>query len=215
MTIRQAATPFELIGGHPALDFHNTITWDAAGPRNDRLAAFADLAAWARASGLVTAAEERALVRQAKEDPMRAAAVLAEARELRAMLHDVLSAAADARAPQPARLATFNAALRGALTTLELTWDEHHFAWRAGAQVTLELLLARLTWSAAQLMTSGNLARLRQCANPECGWLFLDTTRNWSRRWCSMADCGSQAKARAYYQRKRGRSEGGRGTRSR
>jgi predicted RNA-binding Zn ribbon-like protein len=211
-----AATRFDFVGGHPALDFHNTVAWAATGPRNDRLAAFTDLVAWARASGLITQGDARTLVHEAKADPVRASAVLAQARALRAILHDVLTAAAAPRAPHAAHLTAFNAALRGALTTLELTWDADRFAWRAGPRVAIDTLLARLTWSAAQLMTATNLARLRQCANSECGWLFLDTTRNWSRRWCSMAECGSQAKARRYYQRKkRAAQSGGRRARAR
>lgn len=207
MAPASAVEPSDFIGGHPALDFHNTVSWESAGLRNDRLGTFADLARWARAAGLVTAVEAHALERDAEGDPVRAAAVLAEARELRGVLHDILSALAQASAPPAARLAALNAVLRTALPTLALAWDADHFEWRAGDHLALDTLLARLAWSAAQLLTAGNLTRLRQCANPECGWLFLDTTRNWSRRWCSMADCGSRAKARRYYQRKRERAD--------
>src|SRR5690348_6700803 len=78
-----AATQFDFVGGHPALDFHSTIAWAADGPRNDRLAALTDLVAWARASGLIAQADARTLVHEAKADPVRAAAVLAQARALR------------------------------------------------------------------------------------------------------------------------------------
>jgi predicted RNA-binding Zn ribbon-like protein len=66
-------------------------------------------------------------------------------------------------------------------------------------------LLAPVAESAAWLLEQGNLELLRRCENPECVLYFYDITRNGGRRWCSMAACGSRAKAAAYYERQRGR----------
>ena len=77
------------------------------------------------------------------------------------------------------------------------------FAWAAGAPGTpLRRPLWPVLWSAADLLTSDRLARVRSCGDPRCGWLFLDTSRNRSRRWCDMADCGNRAKARRHYARR-------------
>ncbi|HEX5438245.1 MAG TPA: ABATE domain-containing protein, partial [Gemmatimonadaceae bacterium] len=228
-TSRMAEREFQRIGGHPVLDFHNTITWTRAGTTHELLESVADLVAWIRGSGVVTDAEWEQLARDAAHDPERSARTLHQARELRAVLHDLLSAAAAARAPDAERLAEFNGVLRRALALLDVAWEGDGFTWRIAGAMTheraendggprvrgdgammLDVALARVVWSAAQLLTAGNLVRLRQCANADCGWLFLDTTRNWSRRWCSMADCGSRDKARRYYQRKRARTGRGR-----
>jgi predicted RNA-binding Zn ribbon-like protein len=84
------------------------------------------------------------------------------------------------------------------------------FVWDQGHADALDLIVRRVLWATAQLVTSPALARLRQCANRECGWLFLDTTKNNSRRWCSMEECGSRDKARRYYRRSRRRAASGR-----
>jgi predicted RNA-binding Zn ribbon-like protein len=78
------------------------------------------------------------------------------------------------------------------------------FAWDwAGAEDALDQMLWPVVHDAAGLLTSEELDRVGQCDDDRCGWLFLDTSRNRSRRWCSMEDCGNRAKARRYYERKR------------
>ena len=75
-----------------------------------------------------------------------------------------------------------------------------------------KLDLDRVTWwvarSAAELMTSPDLPFVRECASYDCGWLFMDTTKNRSRRWCDMSTCGNRAKGRRHYERKRAASRG-------
>jgi predicted RNA-binding Zn ribbon-like protein len=69
-------------------------------------------------------------------------------------------------------------------------------------------LLAPVLWSAADLLGAGRLARMRQCANPDCGWLFLDRSKSGNRRWCSMSACGNRAKAHRHYQREKSKPRG-------
>jgi predicted RNA-binding Zn ribbon-like protein len=68
----------------------------------------------------------------------------------------------------------------------------------------LDRMLWPVAWSAASLLTSADIGLVRRCASPRCGWLFLDRSRNRSRRWCDMKGCGNAAKARRYYARRRG-----------
>ena len=72
-----------------------------------------------------------------------------------------------------------------------------------GTAAVLDAVLWHVARSAAELLTSGDLGRVRGCASEECGWVFLDTTRNRSRRWCDMKECGNREKARRFYQRSR------------
>jgi predicted RNA-binding Zn ribbon-like protein len=66
----------------------------------------------------------------------------------------------------------------------------------------LDWILNPLIRSAADLLVSDELKRVKRCGDPACGWLFLDTSRNKSRRWCDMSDCGNRAKASRFYKKK-------------
>lgn len=191
-----------------ALSFNNTVAWEAGGPTNDRLETFPDLLKWAGQTDLLTPVELTALQDRATGEPWSAATALAQTRELRAVLHQILAALARHQEPEPIALRAFSQALRGAAGQLVLTWREGRLTWRHQGEVAPETIVHRIAWAAAQFITSSQLARLGLCANPECGWMFLDSTRNHSRRWCSMQDCGSRAKARRYYRRRKAKTGG-------
>jgi predicted RNA-binding Zn ribbon-like protein len=74
------------------------------------------------------------------------------------------------------------------------------WAWRLEPVPDLRLPLLHVALSAAELLTSPQLPRVKACPLPEggCGWLFLDETKNGTRRWCSMAHCGARAKNRRF-----------------
>ncbi|MBN1859137.1 CGNR zinc finger domain-containing protein [Candidatus Bipolaricaulota bacterium] len=87
--------------------------------------------------------------------------------------------------------------------------SEERFQWGwSDAEDQLEWPVWILARSAADLLTSDERDRVRRCAGPDCGWLFVDISRNHSRRWCDMADCGNRAKARRSYARKRQAAQG-------
>jgi predicted RNA-binding Zn ribbon-like protein len=193
-----------------AIAFNNTAAWESGGPVNDRLGGFAELVEWAKASGLLRAGEAEAIRRREGKEPWRTAAVLAQARELRAVGHEILSALARAKPPARTALRAFNQALALGTPSLGLEVRGGRLGWSHAGDLAPETILHRLGWSVALFLTSPELDRLRLCANAECGWLFLDTTKNRSRRWCSMAECGSRAKARRHYARKKAKAVAGR-----
>ena len=80
------------------------------------------------------------------------------------------------------------------------TADGFAWAW-SDEQAALDPMLWRIARSAADLLTSGELGRVRECADEVCGWVFLDMSKNQSRRWCDMKECGNQAKSRRHYER--------------
>jgi predicted RNA-binding Zn ribbon-like protein len=199
-----SAGPFELSGGALCLDFANT--WgDRGRPETDQLADYRALLAFARQTGGADAATAARLARHAAAQPTAAAVALAGARGLRETLARLFAAKARGRATAAADVARFNAALAEALPHLRLAARGGGFAWTWDART--DDLLAPL-WpvlrSAAELLASDDLARVRQCDGAACTWLFLDNSRNRSRRWCSMASCGNRAKARRHYRRSRG-----------
>ena len=130
------------------------------------------------------------------------ATLLRRARTLRESIFRIFAAVAARRHSSPADLAVLNAELPRALGSLRILAAGAGFSW-AAAVPGPERLLAAVARSAADLLTSRDAGAVRECAAPGCRWLFLDRSRNRSRRWCDMKVCGNRAKARRHYRRVR------------
>lgn len=192
-----------LLAGTRCLDFANTVEPRAprghgAQPR-DYLTTYADLLSWATHAELLTVAAAVLLHRLAQANPSAAAATLREATGLREAIYRVFLAVAEDRSPDRADLDHLAHAYAKALThttlvaraaSFELSWVDDPDA--------LDRPLWPLAHSAVELLTRGDAARIKGCPTAEdgCGWLFYDTSKNRSRRWCSMRDCGTNAKER-------------------
>lgn len=178
----------------------------ALGPLDRWAASYSDLVAWSRERGLLTPGEADTLDAEAARRPADAAATLARAAALRAALYGILATVAAGGKPEPADLATLNGELARASAALRVVARPGGFAW---AWATGETALDRPVWplarAAAELLVEGDLDRVRECAADDCHWLFIDRSKNRSRRWCDMGDCGNRAKARRYYARNRTR----------
>jgi predicted RNA-binding Zn ribbon-like protein len=195
---------FELDGGNPCLDFANTVSDRPAPLPRERLKSYGDLVAWGQQAGLVDRAEARHLLAEGERRPEEAAAVLRQARLLREALFRIVSAFAASRLPAEHDLHALNAALPGALAHLRLAPAGRGltFSW-ARDPGALDSMLWPVVRSAAELLASEDLRAVRECAADTCGWLFLDRSKNQSRRWCDMKVCGNRSKARRHYARKR------------
>jgi predicted RNA-binding Zn ribbon-like protein len=129
---------------------------------------------------------------------------LRRAAELREALYRTFSGLAAGGSPQPSDLATLNELLPAALAHLRVTRDGGRFGWKSdGNARSLNHLLSPVVRDAAIFLTSTDFSRLRTCGNPQCGWVFLDTSKNGTRRWCSMAVCGNRDKLRRFRRRRR------------
>ncbi len=194
-------------GGPPArwcLDFANTLRKRLTPHPVELLASYADLVAWSRQAGVLAEPEARALLRETNGRPEAAAAVLRRAIRLREAIYAIFGAVVTGRPPQAADLATLNWALAKGLRRLRIVPKREGFAWDAPTdRRRLDRLLWPLARSAADLLTTDHLAAVRQCGGQRCARLFLDESRNRSRRWCDMKVCGNRAKARRYYERQR------------
>lgn len=213
-----------LLGGALCLDFVNTAGWrgqsDSAGVVRD----FEDLVAWTQHAGGLSTRQGRDLLKRAASEPARARTVHEQAISLREALYLVFSSLAAGRAAEPADLATINATVTDAYQHLrlaprppsELAPLGDSFAWEwHEADGSLELPVWMIARSAAELLTSDSLGRVRECAGERCDWLFLDASRNRSRRWCDMAECGNRAKAQRSYARRRGSTDAERASKGR
>jgi predicted RNA-binding Zn ribbon-like protein len=203
-----------LVGGHPALDLVNSRErgTPAAGQHpHDYLIDPAALLLWARRVALVDATVEREIALAWKRDPSSAHAALDAARDVRESLHSTLLAAtgvvARDDATQGAALDRLHHRWAAAAARSTLTLQPHGApAVRLTVGVAPTLAIPdRAADAALDLLLSADLGRLRRCPPDAggCGWLFLDRSRNGSRKWCRMADCGTQVKARRLTERRR------------
>jgi predicted RNA-binding Zn ribbon-like protein len=193
---------YDLVGGRICLDFANTVS-DAVHGRRDKIRGYGDLLVFARRVGLIDADGEKALGSEARRRPEDAERVVAEARVTRRAIFSLFF-------PEPDRAADALAALDRAVARARS--HQHLEATEGGHALVLErddTALDRPLWgvalSAAELLVSPERARVHACRNGStCTWLFVDESKNHSRRWCSMRDCGNRVKAKRHYQKKRG-----------
>jgi predicted RNA-binding Zn ribbon-like protein len=189
----------DFVAGAPCLDFINTVGGHRDGLNHDQLGAYDDLLDWAVAGGLLTAARAAPLLAIAQAQPERAARTLRRAKKIREALHRIIGGYVAGRPPAQRDVDTANAEIGQALSNLRLrrVADGYEWCWEA-APMTLDMPLWPVARNAGDLLSSDELGRLRECASETCGWFFLDRSKNHSRRWCDMRDCGNREKMRRY-----------------
>jgi predicted RNA-binding Zn ribbon-like protein len=202
------------------LSFANTAEWHAGPDPEEGLTSYEKAVRWAQRSDVLSDSQARSLLAHADAHPGRQTEALRRIIALREAVYHIFSAVAGDRPPDSRDVELLNAELTAALMHLRLVpvpeaepdpatgngqKGPRRFVW---AWTDMEDHLTSLLWPVARaattLLTSPDLGRVRECAGNPCGWLFLDTTKNASRRWCDMAECGNRAKARRYRERKRG-----------
>jgi predicted RNA-binding Zn ribbon-like protein len=192
------------VRGRLCLDFINTVDDRLLSHPQDHLTSYAELTAWSQQAEILSADEGQQLLAAAAAHPAEASAALQASIAFREALYRILVATLADKLPPDDDLATFNAARLQALARSEIAAAREGFVWRWKTdEADLGWMLWPLTRSAAHLLLSPHLKQVKQCSSPDCGWLFLDTSKNHSRRWCTMEGCGNRAKARTHYQRKR------------
>jgi predicted RNA-binding Zn ribbon-like protein len=204
MTIAETQTTmFEFTGNNLCLDFCNTVNDRKDKPR-ELLMSYDHLLIWGQEASILTEDEARLLGEEAQEHRWEAEAVFKQAIELReAIFRLFLSRIQDAPAAE-ADLVTFNTALSHAMAHTCIVPGEHGFAWGwLPEKHALDRLLWPVVRAAADLLTSEELENVRVCASDTCGWLFIDQSKNHTRRWCDMKSCGNLAKARKHYSLKK------------
>ncbi len=192
------------IGGELCLDYVNTMDWHSSDHPVESLHEYGDVVRWAQYGGLLTAEQAEQVLAVARAASQQAQEALDAAHTLRETLYRIFRAATAHTVSPADDLAHLNTWLGTTLAHACLLPTAAGFAWGWQEPADrLDALLWPVVRSAADLLTGPQLARVRQCADPNCGWFFLDSSKNHSRRWCSMDGCGSRAKAREYYQRQR------------
>lgn len=191
--LHEGSERFRMLGGELCLDFINTVggredTATGYSVARERIETPAHLREWAKAAGV-------------DDDDRPDAALLRRALRFRESLYRLFKAAIDGRRPDADDLANLNKEAAAARSSQRLIFASGRFALEAAAGS--DSILAMVARSAVRLLTSDELVRVRRCGGESCGWLFLDTSRNRSRQWCDMRDCGNLAKVRRFRERQR------------
>lgn len=202
---------FKLIGGNAGLDFVNTVNGRVSSPDkktgrdycdafpSDKLENYADLIGWSLKAELVNEKEAKKLLQIAQGNTEAADAVLKRAVTLRESVYRLFKSAAEGWQPEAEDLEKLNRELSIARRHQRLSFAKNGFVfeWINRAEA-LDAMLRQVSESAAELLLNGDLTRVRRCENNVCNWLFLDASRNRSRQWCDMKDCGNVAKVRRF-----------------
>ncbi len=195
--------PEAFVGGHPALDFTNTVGGSTT-ERVERWCAYDDVVGWSLAAGVVDGAEAEALTARAAADPEAAEAALEAVRAQREALHRWLAAAVAGGAGDDADRARVAEDVAGAHRAARPAPDPTRGpAWLVTVDdAGLALPARRLALATAALLAGEDRRRIGLCGR--CSWLFLDPSPSRRRRWCSMATCGNRAKAARHHARTTG-----------
>jgi predicted RNA-binding Zn ribbon-like protein len=193
---------FDLSGGNLALDFVNTVSSRPTPERLDRLSEYSKLVVFGEESGVLRRPVPDRLYRIAREVTGHGETALQQAVRLREALFEIFAAVAEHRPVPGNALALLNFAVQESAAHSRIVHANRRFVveW-IGMDSYLDSLVWPIARSAADLLTSEELATLRICASDDCAWLFLDQTKNHRRRWCDMKTCGNRVKARRHYER--------------
>lgn len=195
---------FDLSGGNPALDFANTVSRrHIPERRREHLESYADLLSFSEQSTIISSKELNELRAHAAKHQNDARRVFRQAIVLREALYRAFAAIAQSGAAERKDLSLISNYALNALRhrTLTRANGSYRWQWNSGSKTSLDRILWPIAQSAADLLTSDELKMLRFCEAPDCEWLFLDHSRNRSRRWCDMASCGNREKARRHFRR--------------
>jgi predicted RNA-binding Zn ribbon-like protein len=196
------ATPagylYELSGGELCLDFANTVDSRPTEEPRELLSDYSNLVQWSAQAGAITPRAAKRLDREADRQRGLATAVLRRARTLREAIFRVFSAVAFGTTPPNAALDVLNRHLPAVLKHLRVMRDGADYRWEWEREDALDHMLWPVLRSAAELLTSDRLDRVRVCSADDCDWLFLDQSKNRTRRWCDMTVCGNRNKVRQF-----------------
>jgi predicted RNA-binding Zn ribbon-like protein len=201
---KKHAGNLSLLGGRLCLDFVNTLDWRGTDQPVEFLHTYADLVAWSRHVGTICDQAAKRLSQKAKIEPSRAAATLRHALRLREVIYRIFASTAGGLPVAETDLMILNQYLGASMRSSKIIQRKQNFVWNTdGDPEKLDGILNPLVRSAAELLVSAERKKVKKCSDPACGWLFLDSSRNLSRRWCDMRDCGNRAKASRFYKRRK------------
>lgn len=202
MTKKRTIETLLLDGGCACFDFINTVHSRVEEERHEYLESYKDLITWCRHVELLSESRLAGLEEMVNQNPGRARKAFSEVIETREMLYRFFSSVAAGQPVAERDMKAFNRQLSKTLVNLEFREVDGKLkpGWKTGESDFSEPLW-RIMKSAYELLTEEETERIKECE--ACGWIFLDQSKNKSRRWCNMQTCGSIHKAKKYYHRQK------------
>lgn len=194
-----------LIGGRLCLDFVNTVggrvlsTNQTSGYTvvDDKLIDYQDLLAWSQLTNSLPEEQIQELLIESSNHEDKTKAILKQAIELREAIYRICKQIIRKSESNSLDLELLNQQISIAYSHLQLVFVKDRFSWQ-WSNNSLDKVLWPIADSAAELLTTGDLSRLRECGGNDCCWLFEDTSKNKMRQWCDMQTCGNLAKVRRF-----------------
>ncbi|MFC1481560.1 CGNR zinc finger domain-containing protein [Candidatus Neomarinimicrobiota bacterium] len=194
----------DFVGGALCLDFANTYSEDDEGSDYEVFATFGEFIKWAEHAKILTSTEAEDFYLRSLAEPAVVGQLLEEIKTLRHNLHRIFFAIAEDVQPPAKAVDGLNSTIETVYSKLRLEPKDQRYDWSwAGWSEDLAAPIWPVVRSAAELLNSTELVRTRKCHNETCSWLFVDKSKNHSRRWCDMDVCGNRAKARKHYRKTR------------
>lgn len=191
---------YEIESGVACLDFANTLSWRLSERSHEWLDSYENLLEWAILVGVIEAEEFQAEKNKIPKPAEEIKPLLARAIHLREAIYRIFSAISGGRQAEEVDIQILNEEIHQASEHRLLTRSGNRYGWCWAKGTTLpDRILGAVARSAGDLLTSDELKRVGKCQGDGCGWLFIDNSKNHTRRWCSMNDCGNRAKARKHY----------------
>ncbi len=204
---------WKFIGGKLCLDFVNSVGGrieqeNIIFPENiilkDKLETFDDLAAWSKETGIISESERKKLIDLNSSKKKETDSVFKKAIELREALFKILYSVINNKEPEERMIQILNREYSAANERRKLVYLNHKFEWQFSKDpLEPDYIIWMIAESAAELLSSDLLSRIKMCPGENCGWLFLDTSKNKSRQWCDMKDCGNLAKVRRFREKQK------------
>lgn len=200
------ANKYMMVGERLCLDFVNSISCrESEDKRRDWFTSYDKLVDWSHHAGIIGDDQAQSLIQKAQNLPSEANQTLVQAVQLRETIYRIFRSYTSGAQTDPEDLKIFNKAIHHYYQSIHLVPGENDFSMYFGIpEDAFDSMVPPIVQSAVDILTSEKeLNRVKRCEGDPCGWLFFDTSRNRSRRWCSMADCGNRAKAHRFYQSKK------------
>ncbi len=196
------------VGNNLSLDFVNSVSGrtESNGEMtldykilSDKLENYSDLIDWAHRAGIINDTAAEKLYRLGRGNQKTSHKVYKKSVTTREAIYRIFISLLKGGEPDSKDIGILNRECAAAREHQKLRFDSGEFKWDLESEnEEPEVIIWEIALSASELLTSGNLHRVKECCGDNCGWLFLDTSKNGSRQWCSMKDCGNLAKVRKF-----------------